>query len=123
MGGGAVRLRTTASVRRPVADLYFRTRVPNCDLDLQLYLPSPSGVRTESATVPRTVSTASRVRSSESGQRCEYTSSVCAADECPRRACTVLTDSPCRMSRAPAGRGAGGGSTRESHAGGPPTWA
>jgi len=40
-----------------------------------------------SATVdPSTASTASLVRSSLSGQRCEYVSSVSAADACPNRA-------------------------------------
>jgi hypothetical protein len=46
------------------------------------------------ASRPRTVSMASRVRSSESGQRCEYVSSVSAADACPSRACTTFTLSP-----------------------------
>ncbi len=42
---------------------------------------------------------ASRVRSSESGHRWLYVSSVSAADACPRRAWTVFTLSPWRMSR------------------------
>ena len=39
-------------------------------------------------------SIAARVSSSESGHRCEYTSSVSMADAWPRRACTVFTLSP-----------------------------
>ena len=54
----------------------------------------PSAVRRESAGAPRTESTASRVRSSESGHRCEYVSSVSTAEACPSRAWTVFTLSP-----------------------------
>jgi hypothetical protein len=39
-------------------------------------------------------SIAALVSSSESGHRCEYTSSVSVAEAWPRRACTVFTDSP-----------------------------
>jgi hypothetical protein len=40
-----------------------------------------------------TFATVSRVRSSESGNRCAYVFSVSTALACPRRACTVFTDS------------------------------
>src|SRR3954451_18085231 len=52
-----------------------------------------STVRVESAGAPRKASIAIRDRSSESGQRCEYTSRVVAAEAWPKRRRTVLTDS------------------------------
>jgi hypothetical protein len=58
-----------------------------------------SAVLDESSAGFSAESTAALVRSSESGHRCEYVSSVSAALACPSRAWTVLTDSPCRMSR------------------------
>jgi len=55
--------------------------------------------------LPKTESTAARVRSSESGQRWLYVSKVSAAEASLKRLCTVFTLSPKRISRdAPPGK-------------------
>ena len=59
-------------------------------------VPSPDRGQTAG---PNTESTALRVRSSESVHRWATVSRVSVALAWPSRACTVFTDSPCRIRR------------------------